>query len=61
MSDESAEQISKNVREAMLNPALEEYRFHYIDMRDITEVQRMSLVERHLISPDLGKLLTPVF
>jgi len=55
MSDESAEQISKNVREAMLNPALEEYRFHYIDMRDITEVQRMSLVERHLISPDLGK------
>ncbi len=57
MNEEVALTVNQKVRESLQNPALDFYRFRYIDMEEVTELQRMSFVERHLISPDLGKHL----
>ncbi len=55
-SDEITAEVNEQVKHALLgNEALAGYGFHYTDLDNLTEQQRLSFVERHLISPDLGK------
>lgn len=53
--EEQALTVKENIVNALThNNRIKSDRFKYVDMKDLTEIQRLSLVERHLISPDLG-------
>lgn len=53
MTPEQAQQVAKKVKEAVLDGgSVLADRFRYIDMAELTQEQAVSLVEKHLISPE---------
>lgn len=56
MSEEQKKEVNEKVRDALIggNSALRD-RFHYIAAEDLTQIQLVSMVERHLISPEFAR------
>lgn len=56
MNDEEAHKVIESVRKAIFNSnTILSTQFNEYDMRKLTPLERQSLVERHLISPDLSQ------
>lgn len=54
-SDQEAEQIEKMVTNAMMNLDEAKYHFSHFSIKDMPQIKRQVLVEKHLISPMLAK------
>ena len=55
LTKEGKQKVSELVRDAVLNGNSAIYnRFQYVEMEKLTEVEAVSLVERHLISPEFA-------
>ncbi len=54
MSDSQREEISEKVKSVMCQGDFCGYKFMAVNMEDLSEFDRVSMVERHLISPDFA-------
>ncbi len=55
MNDSQREQVNKAVWDAIPETAALKSRFKYIELSDLSQSELISLVERHLISPDFAR------
>ena len=54
-NDEDAMRSAITSIDAVMDGAPKEAQFHYVNLDRLTDYQRISFVEKHLISPELGK------